>query len=125
MQIGSERGGSIGMRLLLLMRYVEISDDEKLRSRYQIPIIVPPGRGSDPVVSRRTNQQLEHQGRAATITAHERDGSSKIATPALSSNRDSFRITMELCRMSGHPTGGGVTIFQCGGEWAFRTPARI
>src|SRR5260370_4346437 len=33
MQIGSERGGSIGMRVLLLMRNVEISGDERSEER--------------------------------------------------------------------------------------------
>src|SRR6266581_510180 len=104
---------------LLLTGCIEISDDKELFFGYYIPIIVLPRIRGNTKVSRRTNQQLKRQLRTAPITAHECNCSSIITTSALATNRDSCRITLELCCMNGHPICGSVTIFQCRGKRVF------
>src|SRR5205823_5368205 len=104
---------------LLLTGCIEISDDKELFFGYYIPIIVLPRIRGNTKVSRRADQQLEYQSRSTSITAHECNGSSKIATPTLSSNRNSCRITLDLRRIYGHPGGSSITIFKCSRKWIF------
>src|SRR5690348_10444162 len=90
-----------------------------------MPIIVLPRIRGNPKVSRRADQHLEYQSRSTPITAHECNRSSIITTSALATNRDSRRITLELCCMNGHPGGSSITIFNCSGKWIFRRQAVI
>jgi len=72
------------------------------------------------VVCDRIDEYLEDQGRAASITRHQSDHGSEIATCAITSNSYAPRVTVKCGTVFDYPVGRLVAILRSGRELVFR-----
>src|SRR5260370_972991 len=66
------------------------------------------------------DEYLEDQGRATSITRHQSDHGSEIATCAITSNSYAPRVTVKCGTVFDHPAGRLVAILRSGRELVFR-----